>query len=131
MPHRLIQLLLLAASLYGTGAAIVAFTGGASAEPRHAAVASIAALPAPTAISTVQLQTITVRPETRIPTLGTITVRPSRADLAEIAPTASDDDATDVGVRSLPTLAVSTLQGGAFGMPYYSFGKSLHHASKE
>lgn len=122
MPKRLIPLLSLAAALYATGAAIIFLSAGSAYPARVPPVATV--IPIPT------LPTVVVRPDAPIPTLALVTVRP-------------DDDVTDVnmtnadaGSRARAALrtrgsAVALLPVGGLDMPYYSFGKSLRHSTKE
>ncbi len=124
MPARLIQLLALAAGLYGTGAMIVLLAP--SVESRQALAAT---MEAPAVDAPPVLPTVVVRPEPEIPTLATVTVRPD--DDGAAAPAA-----TDVGNDALDILAAHAssavgLPGGGFNMPYYSFGRPLHRANRE
>lgn len=123
MPNRLIQLLVLAAALVGTGATVVAVSGlGAGSNP-----ADTVALDAP-----VLLPTVVVRPEPQIPVLGEITVSPSRAERAAAGLEVADDgDALDAVAQRVRTSSRVLLPSGGFGMPYYSFGKPLQRANKE
>ena len=134
VPKRLPQLLLLAVALFGTGASIVALSRGVPA--RHPVVnASVAPVvpnlnidDAPTL-----LPAIMVRPEVGITTLATITVHPDRAGAEARAPERGSD--VTVGAKKADdpgTDATISLAGGSgFDMPYYSFGRSPRHASKE
>jgi hypothetical protein len=129
VPNRLIHLMLLAAALSTGGAAIVALSNGAL---RPQSVAIHSAAPANVVMTTTLLPTVVVRPEAEVPTLATVTVRPSRADWASA--TAEQDEAPlgNLVAVARRTRAVSVGIGGAgFDMPYYSFGRTLRHASKE
>ena len=132
MPNRLIQLLLLAVSLAGTGTIVATLSHGVAAG-RQAVAASTAVIPSatPSAVSTAVLPVVTVRAEPPIPTLGTVTVRPNRDELGMADALHSDDYAVDK-VEPAPRISSSgSLQSAAFDMPYYSFGKTLRHVSKE
>ncbi|MEO5561545.1 MAG: hypothetical protein ABIO49_16370 [Dokdonella sp.] len=132
MPNRLIHLLLLAASLYASGAAIVALSNGA---PGSGHTEAMAIKPTPAAVdaidaTTTLLPVVVVHPEPEVPTLATVTVRPSRTDLAEAV---ADAGKTPVGpiVQSARVGTVLSFAGAGFDMPYYSFGRTLRHVSKE
>jgi len=126
LPRRGTYQLLLAVALVGCGVAIASFSRGVVDESGRATAASgspAAILPA------VLLPTVVVRPEPEIPTLATVTVRSddggSRADRTMIR-----------AARLLPVHAVTSFAsagsaGSGFGMPYYSFGKPLHHGTEE
>ncbi|MEO7326632.1 MAG: hypothetical protein ABIW82_17560 [Dokdonella sp.] len=134
MPNRLIPLLLLAASLYTGGAAIVALSNGAIS-PRHgelAAVAKPAVSPAADAIDApaTLLPVVVVRPEPDMPTLATVTVRASRADMADAIADASELPVGTV-LPAARRKAVLSFASAGFDMPYYSFGRTLRHMSKE
>ena len=113
MPKRLISLLALAVALCASGAAVVLLT------PAAQAPAAASAVPAS---APVELPTVVVRPEPEIPTLAQVTVRPDDAIFDAGAP---------VRVRAAARVRASTVGTGGFDMPYYSFGKSLRHSSKE
>ncbi|MEO6688225.1 MAG: hypothetical protein ABIS07_12605 [Dokdonella sp.] len=134
MPNRLIHLLLLAASLSASGAAIVALSNGALGA-RHdettAAGKPVASPVADTIDATVTLlPVVVVHPEPDMPTLAKVTVRASRADVGEPI---ADSSELPVGIV-LPAArrkAVLSFASAGFDMPYYSFGRTLRHMSKE
>lgn len=127
MPPRLIHLMLLAAALSTGGAAIVALSGGAL--PRHSLVNSRMA-PASVGMTTTLLPAVVVRPEAEVPTLATVTVRPNRADWTG-APTEQGDAPLGNLVAVARRTGGAVVGGAGFDMPYYSFGRTLRHASKE
>ena len=134
MPNRLIHLLLLAASLYASGAAIVALSNG-TAVSRHvetttAKMPGVSPVAEPLDATATVLPVVVVHPEPEMLTLATVTVRPSRADLTA---TVADSDEISM-VTLLPAGRRSTVLSFAsagFDMPYYSFGRTLRHVSKE
>jgi hypothetical protein len=136
MPNRLIHLMLLAVALYAGGAAIVAFSDGTFGRPHIAANARSAppvasATPdAPIEATTTLLPTIVVRPEPALPTLATVTVRPSRSDRVESLMEVADVPSGSV-IPVARSSAVASFAGAGFDMPYYSFGRTLRHVSKE
>lgn len=125
MPNRSIQLLVLATALFGTAATVMVVSGlttGATTQPD-----ARTALEAP-----VLLPTVVVRPEAEIPTLGEITVSPSRAErIAAGLEVADDEDALDAVAERVRASSRALLPGSGFGMPYYSFGKPLQRVNKE
>ncbi|MBO9662439.1 hypothetical protein [Dokdonella sp.] len=128
MSNRLIQLLVLAAALFGTGATVVAITGlgGASSNPVAAAT------PTTAPETMIVLPAVVVRPEAEIPVLGEITVSPSHAErVAAGLEVPASDDALDRVAERVRSSSRALLPGGGFAMPYYSFGKPLQHANKE
>jgi hypothetical protein len=131
VPTRLIRLFLLAASLSFTGAAVVAFFG-TGMNPLTTTAIAVADRPvAPIELTTTLLPTVRVHPEAEMPTLATVTVRPNRTDLADVSATST----TVASTVSAPLLArrpkAVLMSSGGFDMPYYSFGKTLRHVSKE
>lgn len=125
MPNRPIQLLALAIALFGT-AATVAVVSATDAGPSTRADAW-SMLEAP-----VLLPTVVVRPEAEIPTLGEITVSPSRSErIAAGLEDAGGEDALDVVAERVRASSQALLPGSGFGMPYYSFGKPLQRVNKE
>jgi len=117
MSNRLIQFALLAIAVSTTGSTLAALSHG---------------LPAPQSTTATELPvtlmpTIVVHPEPVIPTLGTITVVPDRA----VRTSNSDDYSLSAAIRDAGASAVGSLPGGAFDMPYYSFGRTLRRAAKE
>jgi len=123
MSTRLLQFALLAIAVSATGSTLVALSHGLPA--RHGGAAAdlpVTLLPA-----------VVVHPEPSIPTLGTITVLPDRADLAGLAAQdgASGDYSLGEAIRDAGASAVDSLPGGTFDMPYYSFGRTLRRAAKE
>lgn len=140
-PHRLLNLLytvlprrgahqlLLAVALVSSGIAVVSLSRGVVESGAHATAASSALAPAQAILPTVLLPTVVVRPEPEIPTLATVTVRSGDGG--------SQNERTLMGAaRLLPVHAVTSFAstgsaGSGFGMPYYSFGKPLHHGSEE
>ena len=123
MPTRLIQLLLLAAALYASGAAVVALSTGNANHARTSAQA-VTAPAFPLESASTLLPTVVVRPDPEVPTLATVTVRPDRAGL-------SGENFVAVPVPATRKAAVVSFAGGGFDMPYYSFGRTLRHVSKE
>lgn len=125
MPNRPIQLLALAVVLFGTAAAVTVVAGlkaGSSARPEARSMLE----------EPVLLPTVVVRPEAEIPTLGEITVRPSRSErIAAGLETAETEDALDVVAERVRASSQALLPGSGFGMPYYSFGKPLQRVNKE
>jgi hypothetical protein len=133
VPDRLIHLLLLAASLYASGAAIVALSNGALRSPGEAtAVNKPTASPAVNTIdaTAILLPVVVVHPEPEVPTLATVTVRASRAERVQAIADAGEIPASPLLPAARRT-AVLSFAGGGFDMPYYSFGRTLRHASKE
>ncbi|MEO5558194.1 MAG: hypothetical protein ABIO49_00780 [Dokdonella sp.] len=134
MPNRLIHLLLLAASLYASGAAVVALSNGTPVS-RHVETTTAKMPAVPPAAATLDATTtllpiVVVHPEPEVLTLATVTVRPSRTDLTE---TVADSDEIPMATI-LPGVRRSTVPSFAsagFDMPYYSFGRTLRHVSKE
>ncbi|MFI4970375.1 MAG: hypothetical protein ACHP7D_09220 [Lysobacterales bacterium] len=132
MPNRLIQLLLLAVALAGTGTIVATLSHGV-ATGRQAVSAGTAVIPSatPSIASTAVLPVVTVRAEAPIPTLGTITVRPGRNEPGMADALRSEDYAVDKIEPPSRISSGGSLQSAAFDMPYYSFGKTLRHVSKE
>jgi len=131
VPTRLIRLFLLAASLSFTGAVIVGLSApGGSPTP---AVASALADrdDGVASLSITLLPIVRVFPDVEIPTLATVTVRPSRADMADVAATATTLASTDQVPLLVRRPRSALMSSGGFDMPYYSFGKTLRHVSKE
>ncbi len=132
MPTRLIRLFLLAASLSFTGAAVVALSGsGLVGVPTAANVATLHTNAPMEGLSTTLMPPVLVHPEVEVPTLATVTVRLTRADVANVPASTTKAAAT----VSMPLLARRSTAGlmssDGFDMPYYSFGKTLRHVSKE
>lgn len=134
MPNRLIPLLLLAASLYASGAAIVALSNG-TAVSRHvetttANMPAVSPVAEPLDTTATLLPVVVVHPEPEMLTLATVTVRPSRADL-----TATVADTDEISMATLLPAGrrsnVLSFASAGFDMPYYSFGRTLRHVSKE
>jgi hypothetical protein len=127
----LIHLLLLAASLYGTGAAVVAFSNGTFGHhPAVAAVPAATALITTEAAPAILLPVVVVHAQAEVPTLATITVRPSRAERGALMSVGAGKPSPGAAI-SLGHAASTSLSSAAFDMPYYSFGKTLRHVSKE
>jgi hypothetical protein len=130
MPNRLFQLLLLAAALTGTGSLLVLLAHAHALQPTVATQPASAAgrtVPAGVGVPTGVLPVVAVRASLPIPTLGTVTVHARRAGTASGNARRSSD-------RSAGTIIASgggSLQSAVFDMPYYSFGKTLRHVSKE
>lgn len=122
MNASLTRTLLLALAVAATGATVAALMSGSSAP----AGATGAALPAPAAIVTafdhavVTLPVVKVVPDVEPTLLATVTVR---------APASGSDDERSDFFASLDYSAAPA--GGGTGMPYYSFGKSMHRAYRE
>lgn len=118
----LTRTLLLALAVAATGATVAALMSG-SPEP---AGTIGAALPAPAALAAalddavVTLPVVQVVPDVEPTMLATVTVR---------APASGSDDEHVDFVASLDYSAAPA--GGGTGMPYYSFGKSMHRAYRE
>ena len=121
MPARLIQLLVLAVALIGTGAFVVAVSGIHPAVPQTSASATTEAIPV--------LPVVVVRPQREIPTLTAITVSPTRAE--RVAAGIEVAEASTPETAAIATQAAVLLPSGGFDMPYYSFGKTLHRMNKE
>ena len=122
MNAALTRTLLLALAVAATGATVAALVSG-SPEP---AVTLGAALPAPAASTVapddavVTLPVVQVVPDVEPTMLATVTVR---------APASGSGDERIDFVASLDYSAAPA--GGGTGMPYYSFGKSMHRAYRE
>ncbi len=114
MNASLTRTLLLAVAVAATGATLVTLLAGTTVQG-HALATVPTQAPAGEAIVT--LPTVEVVPEVEPTLLATVTVRPD-------AP--PDADALPEFVASLDYSAGSA--GGGTGMPYYSFGKSMHRA---
>jgi hypothetical protein len=129
LPRRGAYQLLLAVALAGTGVALASFSRGGVEAGAHATAASNTSEPAQAILPTVLLPTVVVRPEPEIPTLATVTVRSGDGDTRNAR--------TPIrAVHLLPVHAVTSFAsagsaGSGFGMPYYSFGKPLHHGTEE
>ena len=113
----LTRTLLLAIAVAATGATLMAMLSGSFVPATAGTV--LAAPPAPVAVrneAIVVLPTIHVVPEIEPTLLATVTVRPDGAsggeELADLA----------------ASIDYSAGAGGGTGMPYYSFGKSMHRA---
>jgi hypothetical protein len=117
MSNRLIHFALLAIAVSTTGSTLAALSHGLP----------VPSSPAATELPVTLMPTIVVHPEPVIPTLGTITVVPDRADRTS----SGDDYSLSEAIRGAGASAVGSLPGGAFAMPYYSFGRSLRRAAKE
>ena len=117
MSNRLIQFALLAIAVSTTGSTLAALSHGLP----------VPSSPAATELPVTLMPTIVVHPEAVIPTLGTITVVPDRADRTS----GNDDYSLTEAIRGAGASAVGSLPGGAFAMPYYSFGRTLRRAAKE
>jgi multisubunit Na+/H+ antiporter MnhC subunit len=127
LPRRGACQLLLAIALVGTGVAVASFSRGVAEANGPAATASSASEPAQAILPIVVLPTIVVHSEPEIPTLATVTVRSGEGRTNERPP---------IRARLLPVHAVTSFAstgsaGSGFGMPYYSFGKPLHHGTEE
>lgn len=127
LPRRGTYRLLLAVALVGSGLAVASFSRGI-VEADAAATAATASVPA-AILPAVVLPTVVVRPEPEIPTLATVTVRSGDG-------VAQNERSTLRVARLLPVHAVTSFAsagsaGSGFGMPYYSFGKPLHHGTEE
>ena len=113
----LTRTLLLAIAVAATGATLMAALSGSSVSATaHAVPAAPPAAIAAPGEAIVVLPTIHVVPEVEPTLLATITVRPDGfAGGEELADLAASID-------------YSAGAGGGTGMPYYSFGKSMHRA---
>ena len=115
----LTRTLLLAISVAATGATLMAMLSGSPVPaPGQAAVAAPMAPTADEAIVT--LPAVRVVAEVEPTLLATVTVRPD--DVAE------SGDAVDFAAVIDYSAGAA---GGGTGMPYYSFGKSMHRAYRE
>jgi hypothetical protein len=122
MTSRFLTLFLLAIALGASGTSIVLLSPGVS----HVSAASTApALSMPAASAPTRLATVVVHRTPAIPMLATVTVRPARSMPLPV-PVPASVLATPAG-----GLVATALPGGAFGMPYYSFGKPMRHLSKD
>lgn len=134
MPNRLIHLLLLAASLYASGAAIVALSNGTPVsrhvETTTAKMPAVSSAAEPLDATTTLLPVIVVHPEPEMLTLATVTVRPSRTDLTETV-AESDEISMAAILPAVPRATALSFASAGFDMPYYSFGRTLRHVSKE
>jgi hypothetical protein len=111
----LTRTLLLALSVAATGATLMAVLSGSPA-PAHAGMVAAPLAPA-NEEAIVTLPTVRVVPEVEPTLLATVTVRP--------------DEVVDAGAAVDFTAVVDYTAGpagGGTGMPYYSFGKSMHRA---
>ncbi|WP_395682676.1 hypothetical protein [Dokdonella sp.] len=126
LPRRGAYQLLLAVALVGSGIAVAAFSRGVIDANAHASRESA---PESSILPAVLLPTVVVRPEPEIPTLATVTVHSGDVE--------THSERTPMRVaRLLPVHAVTSFAstgsaGSGFGMPYYSFGKPLHHGTEE
>ncbi|MEO7430461.1 MAG: hypothetical protein ABIR62_00140 [Dokdonella sp.] len=132
MPTRLIRLVFLAATLSFTGAAVVAFSGSGLIDvPAGAAVAAGRDTLLSDPLHTTLMPSVRVHPEVEIPTLATVTVRPMYSEVSAVS-ASSPNALTSVSVPMLARRSTGGLMASAgFDMPYYSFGKTLRHVSKE
>ena len=134
MPNRLIHLLLLAASLSASGAAIVALSNGALSSRQFETKAAKPLIASPVAdtldASMTLLPVVVVHPEPEVPTLATVTVRPSRADMAEVI---ADAGATPVGPILPPArpAAVPSVAGAGWDMPCHPLVRARSDATAE
>jgi hypothetical protein len=127
LPRRGAYQLVLAVALAGTGVAVASFSRDGVEANAHSA--SGTSEPAQAILPTVLLPTVVVRPEPEIPTLATVTVRSGDGG-------PQNERAPIRATRLLPVHAVTSFAsagsaGSGFGMPYYSFGKPLHHGTEE
>jgi len=114
----LTRTLLLAISVAATGATVMAVLSGSPA-PAPTATALHAVPAADEAI--VMLPTVHVVPDPTPTLLATVTVRPH----------AMPDDVELADFAVVIDYAAAAPSGGGTGMPYYSFGKSMHRAYRE
>ena len=130
MQKRLVQLLVLATALFGTGAAIVLIANGISPRPGRVDMAAL-----PVRAHATLLPTVVVRPPAVIPTLPTVTVRAdAHARTALALEGAADETALkriDNDLEALAAGGATGSTGSAYDMPYYSFGKPLRRLTKE
>jgi hypothetical protein len=112
----LTRTLLLAISVAATGATLMAMLSGS---PVPALGQAVVAAPLAPAIdeAIVTLPLVRVVPEVAPTLLATVTVRPDEA-------ADGGDEVELAAVADYPAGAA----GGGTGMPYYSFGKSMHRA---
>lgn len=126
MWNRVARSFALAVALVATGAAVFTFSHEVSVTRPSAA-----ALRTPNSATPTLLPVVVVRSQLRIPTLPTITVRLSRAEvIANDAPVTGDYSLV-AAAHGGSAAALGATPSGGFDMPYYSFGKSLRHANKE
>lgn len=112
----LTRMLLIAISVAATGATVMAVLPGSPAPVQAGPIAATTA----TEDTIVVLPAVQVTPEATPTLLATVTVRPDAMP----------------GDGDLPDFATvvdysSAAPGGGMGMPYYSFGKSMHRAYRE
>jgi len=118
MTSRFLTLFLLAIALGASGTSIVLLSPGVG----HVSAASVSPVaPTPAAPAPRRLATVVVRQAPVIPTLATVIVRPARPMPVPVSALAAPAG----------SLVATALPGGAFGMPYYSFGKPMRHLSKD
>lgn len=111
--------LLLAIAVAATGATLMAMVSGSPVPAHGQAVAATPVVPT-TDEAIVTLPAVHVVAEVAPTLLATVTVRPDEA-------TESDDAVDFAAVVDYSAGAA----GGGTGMPYYSFGKSMHRAYRE
>jgi len=128
LPRRGAYQLLLAAALVGSGLAVATFSHGVAKADAQANVGSGSSGPA-ALLPIVMLPTVVVRPEPEIPTLATVTVRSGDDSTQNERPTLRV--ARLLPVHAVTSFASAGSAGSGFGMPYYSFGKPLHHGTEE
>jgi hypothetical protein len=129
LPKRVVHLLLLAIALSGTGLTIGVLSNGTLAARAHVATAATVEPATGSSAAMTVLPTVTVHPDPEIPVLATVTVRASDAGLGVIG--AVDAGRPDVMPIPVTASLTSNATGSGFVMPYYSFGKTLRHVSKE
>ena len=115
MNASLTRTLLLTVAVAATGAMLTTVLSGSPA-PLHGHTVLAAAPAATRQEAIVVLPTVHVVPEVAPILLATVTVRPDGAS--------GSDDLTDLAA----SIDDSAGAGGGTGMPYYSFGKSMHRA---
>jgi len=129
MSNRLLQFLLLATAVAGTGITVAALSHG-SIGVAHRRVAASTPMPSNRETATL-LPTVVVRPDAEIPTLGLVTVRPDRTERTRAIHAGAEDSALRIDAGAIGSYAAGSLSSTAFDMPYYSFGKTLRRANKE
>lgn len=125
MSNRLIFVLLLTATLYATAASLIGLSS-----PHAARADAVSALEGAPAAGIPVLPTVVVRADTPPTLLPTVTVTADPAEIAAAMAAPADPLAGTV-LAAHHIVAGSLLSSPSFGMPYYSFGKSMYRVNKE
>lgn len=129
--NRIARVVLVVIAIAATGAGVFALSHGATTVPQAPTENRIGS----TATATVtlpMLPTVVVQAQPAIPVLPIVTVRADR--VARDVSARRDDRAQPALIvveHDLRGLAASAASGGGYGMPYYSFGKTMRRANKE